>query len=178
MKKLLAVALLAACATPAFAADKSYTYVEGGYINDNRDADGAYVRGSYGFDNGLYVHGQYAHLEADDFDFDYQPAELGLGWHHGLNDRVDFLAEAAAVRVDTDFGDANGYRASVGLRGDISPSWEGLAKVNYTDGDDFRGDTTGTVGVHYKFGRTWGAVAEVSFGNGAEAAQVGLRARF
>lgn len=178
MKKLLALALLAACATPAFAVDTSYTYAEGGYVNDNRDADGAYVRGSYGFDNGLYVHGSYSYLKADDFNFSYRPAELGLGYHHGVSDRVDVLAEAAAVRIDTDFGDANGYRASVGVRGDLSPKFEGIAKVNYTDGDDFRGDTTGTLGLHYKFGKTWGAVGEVSFGNGAEAAQVGLRARF
>lgn len=178
MKKLLALALLAAVSTPAFAADTSYTYVEGGYVNDNGDADGAYVRGSYGFDNGLYVHGQYAHLEAKDFNFHYKPAELGLGWHTAIAPRADFLVEAAAVNVDTKYGDANGYRTSVGVRGDLTPKLEGLAKVNYTDGHDFSGSTTGTLGVHYKFGQTWGAVAEVSFGNGAEAGQVGVRARF
>ena len=67
---------------------------------------------------------------------------------------------------------------SVGVRGSFSPNFEATLKANYTDGSDFDGDFSGTVGAQYKFTQTWGVVGEAEFGDGGEAYLVGLRASF
>lgn len=180
--KLLSLALIAGLAAPlaASAADVSYTYVEGGYSNIDGDADGAYVRGSVNFgDSGFYGLGSYSYLETDVGNISLRPAELGVGYHYGLSQGVDLIGEAAYVRVDTDFGDIDGYRGSVGVRGNLASKVEGLAKVNYTDGDDFDGDFSGTLGAQYKFNNTWGLTGEVEFGRDSTTAYlVGVRASF
>lgn len=182
--KLLAIGLLAALAAPAaLATDLSYTFAEVGYANLDGDAQGAYVKGSYDIAKGFYAHGRYSHLELDNkfglgSNDDASLAEIGLGWRHGLGARTDLLVEAAAVHIDTDFGDANGYRAAVGARFDLSPRWEAIAKVNHYDGHDFASATTGSVGVQYKFNQRWGLTADAEFGDDMENYQVGIRASF
>jgi opacity protein-like surface antigen len=178
-KNFLALGLLVALASPAaFAANTDYTFVEGGYVNDDGFADGAYLKGSYDIGRGFYAHGQYVHLDAHNSSFHYEPAELGLGWRMPVGARADFLAEAAALQVHTSFGTAHGYRASVGVRGDLTSKLEGLARVNYIDGHNFNGNATGTLGLQYKFNPTWGITSEVNFGQGDEVAQLGVRASF
>ena len=88
------------------------------------------------------------------------------------------LAAQGANIVLNGFGDADGYRASVGIRGSFSDSFEGLLKANYTDGSDFDGDFSGTIGAQYKFTQTWGLVGEVEFADNAETYTVGVRASF
>lgn len=182
--KLLTLGLLAALASPVvLASEPSYTYAEGGYTNLDGDARGAYLKGSYDIANGFYAHGGYSHLELDNrFGLgsrdDASLAELGLGWRYRATPKTDVLVEAAAARVDTDFGDANGYRAAVGARFDLAPAWEASAKVNHYDGHDFSSATTGSLGVQYKFNQRWGVVAEAEFGDNMENYQVGVRANF
>ena len=51
-------------------------------------------------------------------------------------------------------------------------------QANYTDGSDFDGDFSGTIGAQYKFTQTWGMTGEVEFADGGETYLVGLRASF
>ena len=181
--KLLAVALLSAFSLASHAAsaqDLSYTYVEGGYLNVDRAADGAYLRGSYNFgDSGFYGFGSYARVTTDFGGFAVRPAEAGVGYHGSVSRKVDLIGELAYARVDTDFGDAHGYRGSFGARAAFTPKFEGLAKINYTDGGDFSGETSGTLGAQYKFTQTWGVTGEMEFGQGgARNYLVGVRASF
>lgn len=184
-RSLLALALVAIVPFAAQADDKlSYTYVEGNYINvqgDNGvDGDGFGVRGSFEFgDSGFYGLAGYNQLEADDINIDVDNYEIGVGYGHDLSENLDLISEIAYLNSDVDgFGSADGYRASVGLRGSFSDSFEGLIKANYVDGDDFDGDFSGTVGAQYKFTQTWGVTGEVEFADGGETYLVGLRASF
>lgn len=181
----LSLALAAAFAVPsvASASDLSYTHVELGYqhidTDANVDADGTYVRGSYEIqDSGVYVHGSYAHLSNDVIDIKPRHSSLGLGYHHPLTSRMDGLVEASYQHTDTRIEDISGWRFSAGVRGLLADQWEALAKVNHYDGVDYAGDTTGTVGLQYRFTPRWGLAAEVEFDGDHEIYQVGLRASF
>ncbi|MBW8310749.1 MAG: hypothetical protein K0M64_01830 [Rhizobium sp.] len=180
-RSLIALALAALLPLSAQADDKlSYTYVEGGYVNVDSDADGFGVRGSFEFgQSNFYGFGSYAQVEVDNSSVDIDNTEIGLGYAHDLSDNLDLISELAYVNADADgFGDVDGYRASVGVRGSFSDSFEGLLKANYTDGSDFDGDFSGTIGAQYKFTQTWGVTGEVTFGDGGETYLVGLRASF
>ena len=180
-RSLIALALAALLPLSAQADDKlSYTYVEGGYFNADGDADGFGVRGSFEFgESGFYGFGSYAMLEIDDVNVDVDTSEFGFGYAHDLSANADLISEIAYVNTDVDgFGDADGYRASVGVRGSFSDNFEGLIKANYRDTDNADSDFTGTVGAQYKFTQTWGMTGEVEFGDGGETYLVGLRASF
>lgn len=184
-RSLLALALVAIVPFAAQADDKlSYTYVEGNYLNTQADgdidADGFGVRGSFEFgDSGFYGLGSYSRAEVDGVNVDVDNYEIGVGYGLGLSDNLDLISELAYVNSDIEgFGDVDGYRASVGLRGSFNDKFEGLIKANYIDGSDLDGDFSGTVGAQYKFTQTWGLTGEVEFGDGGETYLVGLRASF
>lgn len=180
-RSLIALALAALLPLSAQADDKlSYTYVEADYISVDGDADGFGVRGSVEFgQSGFYGFGGYNVVEIDNTNFDVDSFDIGLGYAHGLSDNLDLLAEVSYLNSDFEgFGELDGYRASVGLRGSFTENFEGLVKANYVDSDDFDGDVTGTVGAQYKFTQTWGMVGEVEFGDDGETYLVGLRASF
>lgn len=183
-RSLIALSLAALLPLSAQADDKlSYTWVEADYINVDGDADGFGVRGSLEFgQSGFYGFGGFNTVEIDNSivaDVDVDSFDIGLGYAHGLSENADLLAEIAYLNADYDgFGDLDGYRASVGVRGSFSPNFEGLLKANYTDSDDFDGDFSATAGLQYKFSPTWGLVGEVEFADGGESYLVGLRASF
>ena len=86
---------------------------------------------------------------------------------------------AAATRVDFDgLGDANGYRAAVGTRFDVTQNFEGEFKVNHYNGRDFAADNSVTLSGQYKFGRTWGVTSGVEFNGGVNTYNLGVRASF
>ncbi len=179
-RSLLALALVALVPFAAQADDKlSYTYVEADYLNVDGDADGFGLRGSVEFgDSGMYGFGGYNKVEVDDFDIDVDNYELGLGYAHDLSANTDLLSEVAYLNSDADGFDVDGWRASVGLRGSFTPDFEGLAKLNYVDGDQFDGDFSATLGAQYKFTPMWGLTGEVEVADNAEAYLVGVRASF
>ena len=180
-RSLIALALVAMLPLSAQASDQlSYTYVEADYVNVDSDADGFGVRGAFEFgDSGFYGLAGYNTLEVDGINIDVDNFEIGFGYAHGLTDRMDLIAEAAYLNTDVQyFGDVDGYRASIGLRGAFSDKFEGLVKANYVDGDDFDGDFSGTLGAQYKFTQTWGLVGEVEFADNVETYTVGVRASF
>ncbi|HQZ30806.1 MAG TPA: diffusible signal factor-reguated Ax21 family protein [Arenimonas sp.] len=180
-RSLLALALVALLPLSAQADDKlSYSYIEGQYVNVDGDADGFGVTGSIEFgESNFYGFGSYKMVETDDFNIDIDFTDVGLGYAHSLSDNADLISEIAYVNADVDgLGNADGYRASVGIRGSFSDKFEGLVKANYIDGNDVDGDFSGTVGAQYKFTQTWGVTGEVEFADGGETYLVGLRASF
>lgn len=180
MKRSLLALALVAIAPFAAADDKlSYSYVEADYLNVDGDADGFGVRGSFEFaDSGFYGFGGYNSVELDDFDVNVDTYDLGLGYAYDMSPNTDLIGELAYMNSDADGFDVDGIRASFGVRGSFSPAFEGLAKVNYIDGDEIDGDYSVTVGAQYKFNPTWGIVGEVEAGNDAEAYTLGVRASF
>ena len=180
-RSLIALALVALLPLSAQADDKlSYSYVEGNYVNVDGDADGYGVRGSIEFgESNFYGFGSYNMVEVDDVNVDIDFTDIGLGYAHEISPNADLISEIAYVNADVDgLGSADGYRASVGIRGSFSDKFEGLVKANYVDGSNVDGDFSGTVGAQYKFTQTWGMTGEVEFGDGGETYLVGLRASF
>jgi Ax21 family sulfation-dependent quorum factor len=178
-RSLIALALAALLPISAQASELSYSYIEGGYVNIDGDADGFGVRGSINFgDSNFYGLGRYANVEIDGTNFDIDLTEVGLGYHHGISDKADFLAEVAYTNADTAFGDADGYRASVGFRGKMSDNFEGLFKANYSGTNGGSDDFSATLGAQVKFNETWGVTGEVEFADNANVYLVGVRASF
>lgn len=196
MKKHLALAVALAIAPFAASADGlDYTYVEGGYANveiDTGDAfagdvefDGVQIRGSAAVSESFYLLGGYGSVSNDDagVDVDFSELQFGLGYRHGLSERADLVTEVSYLRQEIEadgFGsdDAAGGRVSVGLRGLLADNFEGYVKGSYTDGGDFDGDFSGTVGAQFRFTPVWGVVGEIEAGDDVTKALVGVRASF
>jgi len=178
-RSLLALALVALPFT-TFAADGlKYTYVEGDYVDLDHGVKGPAVRGSYEFGNsGVYATGSHGWLDTDVDNVNLRAHELAVGYHHGLNAKLDVLGEVGYRKAEADGASAEGARASVGVRGELGKRGEAFAKANYYDGADFRGDATASVGGQFKFNQTWGLTAEVEAGNGDRTWQTGVRASF
>ena len=180
-RSLIALALASLLPLSAQADDKlSYTYIEGNYVDVNGDADGFGLRGSFEFgQSNFYGFGSWQNVEVDNTSIDVDFFDVGVGYAHGISPNAALISELAYIKADAGGGaDADGYRASVGLRGSFSDSVEGLIKANYTDGSDFDGDFSGTAGLQWKFTQTWGLTGEIEFADGGETYLVGLRASF
>ena len=168
------------------------------------DLDGFGIRGSVELGESFYGFGGYqqGNDEIDGLDLDFDTTQVGFGWRHALSDAADFNAELGWIHQNADLGEniplpgsgcgcggggsffpnasaeADGYRASIGLRGSLSDNFEGIVKANYTDGSDFEGDFSGTIGAQVKFASIWGVTAEAEFGDGYNTLLLGLRASF
>lgn len=178
-RTLFALAFAAALPMSAQAAERSYSYVELDYVNVDSNADGFGVRGSVNFgESNFYGFGSYTNVQIDNTSIDVDGFDVGLGFHHALNDSADMIAEVAYQEVQVLGFNANGYRVSGGFRGNLAENFEGLVKLNYVDGNNLNGDFTGTLGAQYKFNETWGATGEIEFANGGQTYLVGVRASF
>lgn len=191
---LLPLALLAALPFAASAQTLEYSWVEAGYERLDQDvglstgdfeSDGYYVRGSAAIGPSAYLFGGYESGSNDDFgiDIDTDLLQVGYGYHHAMSERTDLLAEVSYLHTEVEADDiasaeAEDWRGSVGVRGAFSDNFEGLAKANYTDGDAFDGEFSGTIGVQLKFSPAWGFTAEFEFGEDYSRHLIGLRARF
>ena len=193
MKKHLALALaLAALPAAATASELGYTYVEGGYAKthvnedllDDPELDGAYLRGSFALNEQVYLYGGFDTTSGDvaGFDIDETITQLGVGYRFAVSERADLLGELAFVRDDFDVdgidGSSNGGRVNVGIRGAMSPSFEGWLKAGYLDGGDFDGEFVGSLGGQFKIRETWGIVVEAEFLDQTTFYRAGVRASF
>lgn len=191
MKKIVCAALAAVlCPLAASAGEISYTYLEGGVARVQQDAppgfsdprfDGAYLRGSVELGGGFYAFGEHARTELRNdfgFDVDLKRSQVGAGYAHGLNDRVDLTAELGYLGESLDWFDDDAGRASLGLRSQLGSRMEGWAKANYTDGDSFNGDVSATVGALYRFTPTWGLTGEAELNEHVDRVTLGIRANF
>jgi Ax21 family sulfation-dependent quorum factor len=187
----MALALAAALPVSAQAAELSYNFVELDYARMNIDGggdvnpDGFGVKGSFELGEKFYAFGGYQQGSDDvsGTDVDLDQTQIGLGYRHGVSEGADFIAELSWVNQSVDIeglgdADANGGRISAGFRGVMAKNFEGYAKANYTDGGDFDGDFSGTLGAQVKFNETWGVTGEAEFGSDADIYMIGLRASF
>ena len=143
MKRCLLIASLLLAPWAAEADDFSYTFVEGGIASAdvdvgsvNLDADGLVVRGSYAFSDQLFAIGSY---EDRDFDLGLNGdlLMLGAGFHTGLSQDLDFVADLSYVRshVGGNFarGTDSGYAIGAGIRSRVHERVEIDAGLRYVD---------------------------------------------
>jgi len=215
-KRCMLAALLAVAPFAASAQAPSYTFVEGGYGDvkidgmdgDELDIDGGYGRGSIRITDNLNLFGQYTKGSAEEvwasnsgghhIKYDLELGELGLGYRHPMSDRLDLIAEVAAVNVALKvtreerpfFGNTTPYsvvelddsstaaRVAVGVRGSLSDQMEGWAKAGFIGDTVYDGGFTGTAGLQFKFSPTWGVVGELEAADAWTLFRVGVRASF
>ncbi|MGO1070104.1 porin [Lysobacter sp. CA199] len=176
-------------------------------------ADGYYLKGSVALGDAFYVFGGYGKISDDDvrvtssdfvgipgsqpsrLDIDQKQYQLGLGYHHGLSERVDLVTELSYLKTELDtsaqagppslpsmrYGvssDGDDFRVAVGVRGNLAPNFEGWIKATYTDGDFYDSQFGGNLGVLVKFNETWGVTGEADISSDNRLYTVGLRASF
>jgi hypothetical protein len=168
------------------------------------DLDGFGLKGSVELSDSFYLFGAYqqGNDEVYDLDIDFDTTQAGFGWRHAMSAKADFIAELSWIHQTIDIGEniplpgppcgcggggsfipnisgeADGGRLGVGVRGLLADNFEGWAKANYTDGSDFDGDFSGTLGGQVKFGGMWGVTAEAELGGDYDVYTIGVRATF
>lgn len=146
-------------------------FVEAGYVRADivdESGDGFFAKGSVAFGESFYGHASYQEATNDDLGFDVSLNEtvLGVGYRHAMGTNVDLIAEASYVNlgaeIDVDgFGSdsSDGYRAAVGVRGMMTPQFEGTLKGYYTEISDLDDGEFGLqVGAVFHINQTWGIV--------------------
>ncbi len=113
---------------------------------------------------------------------------LGAGYHYGLSDSTDLLAEVSAVDSELDiedegeddsgYPDGYGGRVSVGARSAVTDAVEIWGKGNYTSGDFYDSELSASVGMQVRFGPIWGVTGEFEGGSGYSQYTLGVRASF
>lgn len=193
LRSVLALGLLASLPFAATAAEGvSYSYVEGGYAATNTDAgdaDGFAVGGSGAVAPNFHLFGNYSKQEIEDTNIDFDQWRLGVGYNHELNPQLDLVTRVAYEKFDAGddaFGndlDADGYSVEAGVRGALTPNFEGYAMAGFEDGEtigggDRDGEFYGRVGAQVKFNPTWGLSGDVKFIDGDTQVFVGPRMSF
>jgi len=202
---LLAMMLLP---VTGMAADRSYSYFEGGYLSSNPDGldsgDGFYARGSGAITENWHLFGGWG--GTDHHGSDVTRWNIGLGYNVAIAPSWDLVGRLGYQRLELEFpgldtsGNGDGYLLDVGVRGDLGPVVEGWAGVRHQDTDfpepeicglfspppldchiahDQNGsDTSLYVGGQWKFAESWGLTAELSFGGQGNEVLVGPRLSF
>lgn len=178
---LLVLTLCLASVTPAFAKDISFTYLDATAQHTEPDVGdgntGYRVEGSLGLLLGFYAFGRYESADIDGIDAgDFEATDLGLGWHIGLGDTIQGLAELSYSDREVGPFDADGYTAAVGVRFAPVERWEFGVKAGYRDLDRA---LDGGYGEGYVLWKVWGPLGVTARAELAEEAnRFGLGARF
>ena len=194
MKTQLVLALaLAVAPFAASANDLNYNFIEAGYVRADfvdESGDGFFAKGSVAFGESFYGHASYQEATHDDFGFDISLDEtvLGVGYRHAMGTNVDLIAEASYVNLGFDadgFGSdsSDGYRAAVGVRGMMTPQFEGTLKGYYTEISDLDDGEFGLqAGAVFHINQTWGIVASYDhtklLDENINSARIGVRVSF
>lgn len=196
LKTQLVLALaLAAAPFAACANDLNYNFIEAGYVRADivdESGDGFFAKGSVAFGESFYGHASYQEATNDDFGFDISLDEtvLGVGYRHPMGTNVDLIAEASYVNLGAEidvegFGSdsSDGYRAAVGIRGMMTPQFEGSLKGYYTEISDLDDGEFGLqVGAVFHINQTWGIVATYDhtklLDENLNSARIGVRVSF
>lgn len=189
MLRYLAAVSVLTLMTPALADGVSYDYIEGSYervefdddFSGDFDGDGFGIAGSFALTDQWHLFAGYSTAGLD-FDVDLDQLRLGGGFHTGLTNNVDLVAELAYVRLDasTSFGsvDDDGFGLSVGVRGMSADRLELAAFVDYLELDDSGDDTSLRGEAWYNFTETFALGFTASAGDDVTQYGIGGRVFF
>jgi hypothetical protein len=184
MRKHIAmgIALMLGASGSAFAEGVSYNLLEGGYgYTDFKGlpghGDSFAVGGSYGFADSFY--GLASVGRSDYKGLKGTSLAAGAGWHMGLSDTVDFLADLSFLVSDTNISSSDtGFGAGIGVRGRMGMSVELNGDVNYVD---FGGGADGFVfgvGGNYYFAPKFAGGLNFSMDDSGDSKTVGVTFRY
>jgi hypothetical protein len=161
-RKILGITLFV-FATPAFAGDLSYNFVDVGYQRVELDGDGAGfsvdgdgfgISGSFEVGDSWFIGAGYGQTGFD-YGIDLDQLSVGVGYHAGISDRADVFALLSYVRAEASlsgFGSESddGIGVAVGIRGFVSDSIELAGTISYVDlGDGGDGTSVGGEALYY-----------------------------
>lgn len=166
-KRFIVLSAIAALglAGQALAEGMSYSYVEGDYLSsrlkgygDHISGDGFRVEGSAGFAAhwlGFVNIGQTKYSDSGT-SLKFTPTQIGVGFHAGISDSVDFVGKASYDRVKvgiTGLGSAteSGWGLSAGLRGMVGEKVELSTDLSYRDVGDIKSIVGFSIGGRYYF---------------------------
>jgi hypothetical protein len=187
VRKQLMVGTLLALGTAgaALAAEGiGYSYVEAGYATTDVDggegggnADELSLAASAAFGENIFGFGHVSTWDYAGFKATY--LALGVGYHAGISDSVDFVAGLSFEMADPEGGSSeSGYGLSVGLRGMATENLELNGEVDYTDFGSGANSTTFSVGGRYNFTEMFSAGLNVSVDDEGESTTFGLTLRY
>jgi hypothetical protein len=133
----------------------SYTYVQGDFVRGDADGfdsgpDGIDLRGSFGFQENLFVFGGLGHVSGDvggNNDFDVNTFDVGLGYHTPVSPTTDLVVGASLLHADSDTGgpgdtsDGGGWGLQAGVRHLASEQCELDGAIGY---EDYSGSSSST----------------------------------
>lgn len=178
MRKTLITAL-AVAAPFTLAAEPSYNYLEGSYLNVDGDLDGFGVAGSAAVSPNLHLYGEFD--QAEDGPLETRTALVALGLNHGLSDTTDFVGRVGWAKgwVELDpilDADDDGIMAEVGVRSALSPSFEVNGFLRHVDVAD--ADPSLSIGGVFGMTPALGISGDVEFTEDDTMYRVGLRYSF
>ena len=174
MLRSFLVLLLLSCSAIASAEDFSYNYLYVGYGNLDVDdvnvsGSGLGLGGSFAVNDKFHVFAGYQQASLD-FGIDATAWNAGLGYHMGLNEKVDLVGSLSYNYIKLDAGgglnaDDNGLGLGVGLRFAAGNDIELNAGIDYVDYSDSGSDTAFTAGFLYNFNPQFTVGLHGSWGN-------------
>ena len=181
--------LLVLSTAPGLAlAQFNYTSAEFSFVDVEYDAgifdidgDGFRIAGTYAIGESFFVSGEY-----EDYDFDFgvdgEVLEIGGGYHHTLNEDIDFVATFsyldAEVSLGPASGDDDGLSLAGGVRGRLGDSIEVDAILKFVDMDAGDSETGIELRGRYYFSDEFAVTAGLDFGNDFETLSIGIRGEF
>ncbi|MEX1670311.1 outer membrane beta-barrel protein [Zhongshania guokunii] len=158
-KVLLAVGILGVIgASPLYAKDFSYTYVEGGFADvdiDNEDADYIYGGGSLALDKNIFIRGSLGNLDVNK-NLEFDTVSIGVGHPMRMSERSDLVlaldysfAESDSKNPAFDNVDVDTLTGSAMTRTWLTNNIEGnlMGGLAYQDADYGDSDTGAVLGA-------------------------------
>lgn len=182
----IASALPALVPALAHADEMNYRYFQMGFVKTNsdissEDADGVGTRGSLGFANNFFVFTE-ANLQQVRGNRDLNQYAVGLGGHVPVTDELDVVGRVGWARAEFDGGegrgDANGYVAGAGVRGQAGEHVEfeiGVVHYDYGRGID---DTGAELAARWHFNKRLALALEYTDAGDLSTFMAGVRINF
>jgi hypothetical protein len=185
--KALAILIGLLAFGPAAEADElGYTFLQVSLsraeVDNGPEADGYSFGASAELGERIYAFGSYSHADYDPYfgyDLEVESWTAGVGYHHGVTDRVSLYGDVGYVDIDLEanIGEASddGYAASLGLRGLPHERVELAAEVTHTDLDVGRDDTAFSVQALFNLTQAFSLRAGYSTTDDVQSVFAGLR---
>lgn len=188
MKRTALYAAVVAALGPGLAlADLNYTRFEVSVLDveldsaANVDGDGLALAGAFELNDKIHVFGEWQDHSLDG-GVDGRALELGAGYAHGVNDKLDFVGTLSYLDNEVKLGnftaDDDGLALGGGIRSRIAQSVELDAGLKYVDFDNAGGDTGFSVGGRYYFNDSMALGGRADFNDNADTLRVSFRWEF
>lgn len=143
-KNLVLAAILSTVSVSAMAESPSFDYIQGGYVSWDFDGisgnfDGFQVSVKKTIHQDFYFTGDFQSISQSSIDTTI--GTFGVGYKQNISDSTALFGQLEYASVSVDVGgffgsaDSNGYQASAGIKGMVSPQVELTGAVEYLNLD-------------------------------------------